>query len=92
MSPHTSLPRHVQGPNAWLDIVACDGAYNIRPALQCLDSKRHRFSVGAGLALSDGLGRPLQDFNVVLFGLLTEPNSPSLPHAPVMVLEAKDAK
>jgi hypothetical protein len=82
----------MQCPNAWLDVFACSGAQNIRSTLQGLDSERNRFSVGAGLTLTEGLDRPLQDFNVVLFSLLTEPNRPNWSHAPAMALAATDAK
>ena len=92
MSPRTSLPCDMQRPNAWLDIVACSGAQNIRPSLQRLDSKRHRFSVGAGLSFTECLGRPPQDFDVVLLSLSTETNRPNTLHAPAMALDAKDVK
>ena len=92
MSPRTTLPRDVQGPNAWLNVIACSGAQNIRSLRQNLDRKRYGFCVGAGLALSEGLGCALQDINVVLFSLLTEPNCPTLSHAPAIAFEATDAK
>ena len=92
MAPRAPLPRDVQGPNASLDVIPCSGAQNIGPTLQSLDRKGYRFSVGAGLPFTEGLGRPLQDFNVVLLSLSTEPNRPNLPHAPAIALDAKDAK
>ncbi len=92
MAPRTSLPRDVQGPNASLDVIARSSAQNIRSVRQSLDRKRHRFCVGAGLTLAEGLGRPLQDFNVVLLSLSTEPNHPNRRHAPETALDAKDLK
>jgi hypothetical protein len=92
VAPRTPLPRDMQGPNAWLDVIAFSGTWNIRSVLQSLDRTRHRFSVVAGPVRTEGLGRPLQDFNVVLFRLLSEPNRPNLPHTPAMALDAKDAK
>jgi hypothetical protein len=82
----------MQRPNAWLDVFTRSGAQNIRTTLQGLDCKRNRFSVGAGLTLTEGLDRPLQDFDVVLLSLATESNRPNLSHAPAMALEATDAK
>jgi hypothetical protein len=67
----------MQWPNAWLDVFACPGTQNIGSTLQGLDGERNCFSVGAGLTLTESLDRPLQDFNVVLFSLLTEPNRPN---------------
>lgn len=92
VSSSTPLSGHVQRSNAWLDVFARSGAQNIRPTLQGLDGERNCFRVGAGLTLTEGLDRPLQDFNVVLFSLLTEPNRPNLSHAPAMALEATEAR
>ena len=71
----------MQCPNAWLDVFARSGTQNIGSLLQGLFGQRNRFSVGTGLTLTEGLDRPLQDFSVILFSLLTESNRPNLSHA-----------
>ena len=80
VSPRAALSSDMQGPNARLNVVSRFAAQDISSTLQGLNGERNRFSVGAGLALTEGFGRPLQYFNVVLFSLPTEPNRSNLFH------------
>lgn len=77
VSPAPSVPRDVDRPQAWPDLITPRAPEKIWPRAEFRDRLDEGRSIRARLALAESVNRPLEDRAEVVLGLATEANSPS---------------